>query len=327
MANYFSSSPNLNGCTFENNTGVGSSEGGAIYGYSFCAPTLTDCIFDGNSASIGGAVVGFFSCSANFDRCIFRNNTAVGDGGGLYSYGNSNVTLTNCLLAGHSGAFGAAMINLFDSHANVINCTIVGNTGTLGTGGIFNFQSDPVIDNSILWQNSANGSFTEAGQIDNNDGFPTINHTTIEGWTGTLGGTNNNGDDPLLVDANGIDNIYGTLDDNTRLSTGSPAINTADNTAIPGGITLDLDQHPRIADTTVDRGAYEYDPLPGDFDGDGDIDLNDYEKLANCLNGPETTPTPTPPTTPQQCRDAFDFDADEDIDMQDGAEFTRVFQP
>ncbi len=327
MANYFNSSPTLNGCTFENNTGVGSAEGGAIYGYSFCGPVLTDCIFDSNSASIGGAVVGFFNCSTNFDRCIFRNNAATGDGGGLYSYGNSSITLTNCLLAGNSGAFGAAMINLFDSHANIINCTVVGNAGTIGAGGISNFQSDPAIDNCILWQNSANGSFGESAQIDNNDGFPVINHTTIEGWTGALGGSSNNGSDPILQDANGTDNTYGTTDDNARLSTGSPAINTGENASVPVATTLDLDQSPRIADTTVDRGAYEFNPQQGDFDNDGDIDLTDYAKLADCLSGPETAPTPTPPTTSQQCLTTFDIDTDQDIDLTDTAEFTRAFQP
>ncbi len=327
MANYFSSSPILNGCTFENNTGVGPSEGGAIYSYSFCEPILTDCIFDGNTASSGGAVAGFFDCSSNFDRCIFRSNTATGNGGGLLNYGNSNVTLTNCLLAGNTGASGAAMNNRFDSHVNVINCTIVGNTGTVGSGGIFNLQSDPVIDNSIFWQNSANGSFTESGQIENDDGFPTINHTTIEGWSGALGGINNNGDDPVFENANGDDNTYGTPDDNARLTTASPAKNTGDNSAIPGGIALDLDQRPRIYETTVDRGAYEFNPQQGDFDNDGDIDLADYAILADCLNGPENAPTPTPPTTPQQCLDTLDFDSDFDVDLNDSAEFTRVFRP
>lgn len=327
LANYFGSSPVLNGCVFADNTGAGSSEGGGLYGYSFCAPTLTDCIFEGNSASIGGAIAGYFSSAPNLDRCIIRGNAATGDGGGIYLYVSSNGLMTNCLLAGNTGAYGAAMINLFDSHANIINCTIVGNTGTSGSGGIFNYQSDPVIANSILWRNSAGGTFNESAQIDNNNGFPTIHHSTVEGWTGALGGASNNGTDPMFTDADGPDNTYGTEDDNGRLSAASPSVNTGDNSAIPSGITFDLDQSPRIANTTVDRGAYEYAPLPGDFDNDGDIDIADYAELADCLSGPDTTPSPTPPTTVQQCLSVFDFDADEDIDLQDAASFTNAFTP
>jgi len=65
--------------------------------------------------------------------------------------------------------------------------------------------------------------------------------------------------------------------------------------------------------------------IPGDFDGDGDVDLADYAFLADCLAGPGVPPAPTPPTAVEECLSAFDFGADNDVDAQDFAEFQAVF--
>jgi len=57
--------------------------------------------------------------------------------------------------------------------------------------------------------------------------------------------------------------------------------------------------------------------VPGDFDGDGDVDLDDYEVINDCLEGPEG---PLPP----ECAPA-DLDGDQDVDLEDFAEFQRSF--
>ncbi len=49
---------------------------------------------------------------------------------------------------------------------------------------------------------------------------------------------------------------------------------------------------------------------PGDFDCDGDVDLDDYQEFASCLNGPFGV-------TSTSCLDHFDFDADGDVDAAD----------
>jgi hypothetical protein len=63
---------------------------------------------------------------------------------------------------------------------------------------------------------------------------------------------------------------------------------------------------------------------PGDFDGDGDIDLDDHAALYDCLSGPTDPPTPTPPSTAADCLAAFDFDTDTDVDLADFAAFQAV---
>ena len=65
---------------------------------------------------------------------------------------------------------------------------------------------------------------------------------------------------------------------------------------------------------------------PGDFDEDGDVDLDDYEVFADCMEGPGVLPSPTlPGVTPQQCLAAFDFDADADVDLEDAGGFTASY--
>ena len=77
-----------------------------------------------------------------------------------------------------------------------------------------------------------------------------------------------------------------------------------------------------IDDVTF-TGAYV--PLPGDFNDDGDVDLDDYAVFYDCMGGPDATPDPTPPITEEECRDVFDFDTDNDVDVEDFAEFQSVF--
>ena len=57
--------------------------------------------------------------------------------------------------------------------------------------------------------------------------------------------------------------------------------------------------------------------IPGDCDGDGDADLDDYADLEACLAGPGGGLGP-------DCG-CFDLDGDEDIDVVDFAEFQTVF--
>jgi hypothetical protein len=114
-----------------------------------------------------------------------------------------------------------------------------------------------------------------------------------------------------------------------HLSPGSPCIDAGDNTAVPAGITTDLGGNLRFIDDpftpdtglgpppVVDMGAYEY--LPGDLDGDGDVDLTDYDVWAKCLNGPDVN-TPPEGCTPMEFELA-DLRADNDVDLEDFAAF------
>jgi hypothetical protein len=58
-------------------------------------------------------------------------------------------------------------------------------------------------------------------------------------------------------------------------------------------------------------------PVPGDYDGDGDVDLDDYAWWDGCMTGPEAGPYAP------GC-EAFDFDVDTDVDLADFGGFQRA---
>jgi beta-glucanase (GH16 family) len=60
---------------------------------------------------------------------------------------------------------------------------------------------------------------------------------------------------------------------------------------------------------------------PADFNGDEEVDLDDYSVLADCLEGPGRDPAPAPPRDAIECLTVFDFNEDEDVDLEDFGTF------
>ncbi len=61
----------------------------------------------------------------------------------------------------------------------------------------------------------------------------------------------------------------------------------------------------------------ECERLPGDYDDDGDVDLDDYAEFPNCLTGAQNGPYDP------GC-EVFDFDADQDVDLADFMAFQEA---
>jgi hypothetical protein len=277
MYNHNGSNPSLTNCTFSGNTAA--AFGGGMYN-SCNSPTVTNCTFSGNSAGFGGGMNNSNS-SLTVTNCMFSGNSAnLGGGGGMDNI-NSSPTVTNCTFSGNTAAGGGGMCNVNSSPA-VINCTFTGNTAAQNGGGMSNsFFNSLTVTNCTFRGNSAtNGhalAFDSSNQccpnellmtncilwnggdeIWNNDGSTiTINYTNVQGgWPGT----GNIDADPMFVDPGNGD---------YRLQAGTPCIDAGDNTAVPQGITIDLDGNPRFLDVPetpdtgngelpiVDMGAYE----------------------------------------------------------------------
>jgi len=81
---------------------------------------------------------------------------------------------------------------------------------------------------------------------------------------------------------------------------------------LTGLVADDIDV--RIADAT------------GDYDNDGNADLDDFLQFVSCLFGPAILPDPVSPGTPGRCLGAFDFDADDDVDLYDFSALQAVFE-
>jgi probable HAF family extracellular repeat protein/parallel beta-helix repeat protein len=239
--------------------------GGGMYNYKG-SPMLSDCVLAGNSVSAsegdGGDGGGLF-CSESSPmlvNCIIRANTARRFGGGMASWWGGSPMLVNCVFNSNSAGDESGGLDSYEDILRLTNCTFVGNSAP-SSGGLYNEDGTPTVVNSIFQDNRDDRGDLESAQIRTQGGGLVINYSCVEGWSGSLGGTGNIGADALLVDANGVDEVAGTEDDNLRLSVGSLCIDAGDNSALEPLVITDLDGNPRIFHGVVDMGAYEYQGL------------------------------------------------------------------
>jgi hypothetical protein len=277
----------LNGFTITNGSGTWIHGGGIFLDDNSC-PILINLIVTGNVAyAANGAGI----CCLNNSDCRIENVIVTGNdglGSGQYNYnpngtndgtggvylGNSSPTLRNVVIANNTGLLAGGMFCNSNSNPALINVTIAGNTAL--PQGYYNEtaeiitwgNSNPVLTNTIIWNDSL-------AEIILRDNAITISYSDVQGGLNgivthddaTVNWLDGNIDsEPMFVDPINMD---------YRLQGGSPCIDAGDNSVIPRsrfGVT-DLDGNPRIANGTVDMGAYEgrivqpktaYNPNPAD---------------------------------------------------------------
>ncbi|USN99515.1 MAG: hypothetical protein H6810_02235 [Phycisphaeraceae bacterium] len=307
-------------CTFtENFTDAGTNTSGGALSVFGGATDLARCVFERNNAdsdntSYAGAIdinaTMFESAAVRVAGCQFLGNTSKSEGGAITVSGDATLDLVDSLIAGNSSSQGTAISNL--GVLTISSSTIANNdtTSVVSHAGLYSITGSQVtIDNSILWANG--GGDTQSSEIISANP-PTINHSCVQGWTGSLGGAGNFGDDPLFFDADGLDNTHGTADDNYTLKRFSPCIDAGDNAAVPpDDLDLDADGNttekipldvygrdrrhddPDVADTGngnapfVDIGAVELQlrSCPADLDVNGILDLADITAFITGFTG------------------------------------------
>ena len=258
MENETNGNPTMSGCTFSDNTAA---YGGGVYSW-ISDPNITNCTFSDNSAISGGGICDNQNNSTVIS-CIFSGNSAD-YGGGMTNY-EGNSTVTNCTFSGNSANAGGGMYNENLGNPTVSGCTFGSNTAVDFGSGMGSVQnSNPVVANCIFWGNlGPSGPLYEDGT-----GSLTVTYSDVQG--GGIVGSGNIDADPMFTDPNGVDGTAGTADDDLRLLSGSPCIDAGDNTAVPVGVTTDLDGNNRFVDDEavdtgngtppiVDMGAYERD--------------------------------------------------------------------
>lgn len=127
------SSAELVACRFERNSAP-SSIGGGVLCLEYSSPTLTDCVFDQNTAFAGGGFAGeFYLTSPTFYGCVFSANSAY-QGGAAYFTDGAAVFMARCTFLNNSAsAQGGALEILFGSSSIVLlGSTFCGNAAPVG---------------------------------------------------------------------------------------------------------------------------------------------------------------------------------------------------
>jgi hypothetical protein len=265
----FDSGGGAYGSTLNNSSVTSNSaeSGGGAYG-----STLVNCTLTRNAALTGAGAYG-----GTLSNCTLTGNVSTDNGGGAF-----NALLNACTLTGNSAVYGGGA-----ALGTLNNCLLTGNTAVDSGGGAF----VATLNNSTVSGNSAstNGGGVYLGALTNCIVYfntaPTSNnyYNSTVAYTCTTplpAGTGNITNDPLFVSL---------ATTNLTLNANSPCINLGNNAFAPG--TNDLAGNPRIRNTVVDMGAYEFhgaaDP---DYDGDGWGNADEYIAATDPTNGASLFP-------------------------------------
>ena len=187
-------------------------------------------------------------------------------GGGIFIYGYALVVQN--LITGNSAYQGGGVYT--EGYSTdyttpiLVNNTVANNNSTDGSGVYISenpsgYPQTQIINNLVIASPGQIALYCDGSDGGQNDGLAPIiqfSDAFSSGGSGFAGncagmaGTNGNiSADPLFL--NGASNFH--------LQYGSPAIDVGDNGA-PNLPTTDLDGNPRIVNSTVDLGAYEFFP-------------------------------------------------------------------
>jgi hypothetical protein len=217
----------LTNCTVTGNT---ASYGGGI-GNESGTLTLTDCAIAGNTAHYGGGIYDE-SGTTTLANCKVERNNASYYGGGIHNTGT--LTLTNCIVTENSASrYGAGIYNA--DILTLTNCTVAGNTASKSGDGIYNGSMTSLYNSIVLGITNADGIYA----------YNTLSEFTD--WTESAECLTYDSAKSLFADPeNG----------NYTLAADSQAIDRGNNDYVT--VETDLAGNPRIYNTIVDLGAYEY---------------------------------------------------------------------
>jgi hypothetical protein len=152
----------IGGCEFIDNVASWSWGGGIRHtGGSNYAPSLsiTDTIFEGNTAAIGGAIYSIRLNSLEISGCTFVGNRSSSSdksdsgGGCIYYSGQIDdlATISDCVFVGNTAdqgnQGGALHFKLEHGYSGLVitNCVFADNTATSGGGGAVSFSSGSTV--------------------------------------------------------------------------------------------------------------------------------------------------------------------------------------
>jgi hypothetical protein len=261
---------------------------------------VRDCWIRQNETTGPGAGIYAINAEVGVYDSRLNLNVAGGNGGAMGFFGGLPV-IANTLVHGNEANGEGAISLVGNADGLIVNATIADNETTGGgAGGVYVGGAAALyLRNSILWKNAGMFGTNEMQQI-TSAGLLDVAATTVQGWSGALGGSGNTGSDPLFANPVGPDGVSGNGDDDYRLTNLSNAIDNAMSEWLPEAFfPLDLGNAERFVDDLasadngtgpiayLDRGCYEYQApaCPTDLNGDGQTDGADLAIMLGSWGG------------------------------------------
>ncbi len=201
------SAPTLTNCMFNNNT---ADFGAGMFNHE-SSPTVTSCTFNDNIAETrGGGMYNFISSSPTLTNCIFSGNEAGFAGGGMYSKLLSNPRLTNCTFSGNKTFEDGAGMYIDGGTSMLANCTFIGNSAERG-GGIYTYDCSATITGCTFIGNTADRNYGQdgGGGMKNEYGNPKVINCVfkLNSSTSNGGGMNNSGSNLIITNCMFSENV------------------------------------------------------------------------------------------------------------------------
>ncbi|MBU2689787.1 MAG: right-handed parallel beta-helix repeat-containing protein [Candidatus Eisenbacteria bacterium] len=141
-----SSSPTLYNCRFRDNLG-------SALGLNHSQSSIIGCQFLNNASDFGGAGINWANSSGSITDCVFEENTAL-VGAGLFCQWASP-TISGCSFVGNAATLTGGAIAGQSSSSHVSNCSFSSNTAG-EAGGAIRFHYDaPILEDLVCEGNSA----------------------------------------------------------------------------------------------------------------------------------------------------------------------------
>lgn len=242
-------------------------EGGGMY-LNTAAPVLRNVVISGNRAlqvqyyGDGGGIYMWNNSSLTMNNVVFEKNTAANRGGGLFVQSEFNsMKVTNCIFYANTAKNGGGAH--CQTLGSVKNTTFYKNISD-SFGGGFNCPSIiggpyPVLinmSNCIFWGNVSNNTIYHDKAASNviRYFYSYLQSKAVnDSVTNMVGNATPFVNDSLPA---GPDKKWFTTDDGLQLRYCSGAVNSGNNDSA-AVITADVLGRPRIKNNVIDRGAYE----------------------------------------------------------------------
>lgn len=247
----------INAVTIQGSFGAGWNNSGG-------SPVLRNLTFENNAISVGtGFGISVYNeGSPTVINTVFRNNKGNSSRGGAWYNQSGNPVLNNVIMQGNSSNVGGGGYSVA-GNVTLNNATIVGNNAFSG-GGWYMQNGAITLNNTIVYHNTAsdNPGINLLFLPPLSTPTASYSHCLIQDLAGgTNGNLNGNTQVPGFVNPVAGTAAPTATGDYHLLPT-SPCINTGNNAAITSGVLTDADGLIRIANTTVDMGAYEFGSTP-----------------------------------------------------------------
>jgi len=139
------SSPTIIDCVFRENKAT--LHGGAVYCGENANATFQNCVFQSNVGEKGGAVFNIRS-NPRFSSCTFIRNLADYGGGGVFNDRQCSPTYTQCHFEANEAIYNGGAIYDYESSGSILECSFTRNMAAFKGGAIYvAYRSDSVMAN------------------------------------------------------------------------------------------------------------------------------------------------------------------------------------